>query len=79
MRIADYATTIESISTTLRHRFEAVRGHQAVEHIAVDIGITPVTLCTWLAQYRTTRIDVLTKIEAWVEAQEHVQHPMTPA
>ena len=66
MRIAD-------ISTSLRQRFEAVRDDQTIENIATAIGITTTTLCRWHAQYRITRITVLTKIEAWVEAQEAAQ------
>ena len=64
---------IAEISTTLRQRFESVRGAQSLETIATEIGITNITLCRWLAQYRTTRIEVLMKIEAWVEAQEATQ------
>ena len=61
---------IAEISTTLRQRFESVRGAQSLETIATEIGITNITLCRWLAQYRTTRIEVLMKIETWIEAQE---------
>ena len=61
---------IAEISTTLRQRFETVRGAQSLETITTEIGITNITLCRWLAQYRTTRIEVLLKIETWIEAQE---------
>ena len=70
MRIAD-------ISTTLRQRFDAVHGTKRIEDVAGEIGITSVTLCRWLAQYRTTRIEVLAKLEIWIEIQEAAQQPAT--
>lgn len=65
------------LSTSLVRRFEVVRAGHSVEDIAKEIGIGHITIYAWLAQDRTTRIEILAKIERWVEGREATQQPVT--
>jgi transposase len=65
-----------ALSTSLVRRFEAVRAERSMDEIGKEMGVGFPTLYAWLAQDRTTRIEVLAKIETWVERQE-VAHAHT--
>lgn len=71
--IEQYAT----LNTSLMRRFKAVRGVCPIEEIAKAMGISHITIYSWLAQERITRLHVLARIDAWVEAQETTQPPIT--